>query len=345
MKPMTSKERFLATIERRPVDRPAWWLGAPLPETEKNLCGYYKVADAAQLKKHLDDDVVSLEIPFHKAPSNHIACAFDWAKTADYHDRTLTSPGFFEGREDMASLDEFAWPDPSKYMNRDEIRQHIAKAPKDKALLAMLWSCHLQDACAAFGMQDALMAMLDRPELFRAVIDRITQFYLAANAIVYEAAGDLLDAVLIGNDVGCQTGLMISPDLIREFMLPGTRALIAQAHKYNLKVIHHSCGSIRPIIDDLVAAGADAIHPIQALATGMAAEDLAKTYKNRVSFCGGLDVQHLMVHGPAQAVADRAKELTRLFPTGLIISPSHEALLPDVPPEHVEALRKAMTGA
>ena len=55
--------------------------------------------------------------------------------------------------------------------------------------------------------------------------------------------------------------------------------------------------------------------------------------------------QHLMVHGPAQAVADRAKELTRLFPTGLIISPSHEALLPDVPPEHVEALRKAMTGA
>jgi uroporphyrinogen decarboxylase len=74
----------------------------------------------------------------------------------------------------------------------------------------------------------------------------------------------------------------------------------------------------------------------------MAAEELAAEFGGRASFCGGLDVQQLMAHGTPADLRRRVAELRRLFPTGLIISPSHEALLPDVPPENVEAMRKAM---
>jgi uroporphyrinogen decarboxylase len=35
-------------------------------------------------------------------------------------------------------------------------------------------------------------------------------------------------------------------------------------------------------------------------------------------------------------------ELKELFPTGLVISPSHEAILPDIPPANIEALFKAI---
>jgi uroporphyrinogen decarboxylase len=38
-----------------------------------------------------------------------------------------------------------------------------------------------------------------------------------------------------------------------------------------------------------------------------------------------------MVYGSIADIESRAMELRRLFPTGLVISPSHEALLPDVP--------------
>lgn len=339
---MNGRERFHAAVERRAVDRPAWWIGAPTPEAEANLRAYYGVADRAALKRALDDDVWEVDIPFHKAPANHIACAFDWAKAREYHERTLTAPGFFEGFGDPARIADFAWPDPAQYMDRREIRAAFAAAPADKARLALLWSCHFQDACAAFGMEDALVAMIDRAAMVRAVTGRIVEFYLAANRLVYEAAGDMIDAVLIGNDVGCQTGLMMSPGMIREFMLPGTRALIGQAHGYGVKVIHHSCGSIRPVIADIVAAGADAVHPIQALAAGMAAEELAAEFGGTTSFCGGLDVQQLMVHGTPEAVYRRTRELMALFPTGLVISPSHEALLSDVPAGNVEAMRRAI---
>lgn len=342
---MNSRERFLATIERRPVDRPAWWLGDPLPETIGNLCRYYGVADFAALKRVLDDDVWSVNIPFHCPPANHIACAFRWAKEQGYNERTLTAPGFFERVRDPARIGAFQWPDPNPCMKVDEIRAAFDAVPSGKASLALLWSCHLQDAFAAFGMEDALVCMIEAPSMFRGVTDRIVDFYLKANDFVYRAAGDRIDAVLIGNDVGCQTGLMLSPEMVREFMLPGTRALIAQAHQYGIKVIYHSCGSIRPVIADIVAAGADAIHPIQALAAGMAAEELAVEFGGRVSFCGGLDVQELMAHGSPADVHRRIVELMALFPTGLVISPSHEALLPDVPPANVEALRVSIQDA
>jgi uroporphyrinogen decarboxylase len=339
---MSGKNRFHATIARRPVDHPAWWLGDPLPETVELLCRFYGVAHFGALKRVMDDDVWSVNIPFHCPPADHIACAFQWVREAGDNERTLTAPGFFAGVRDPALVDDFAWPEPIGCMNADQVRTAFAAVPADKAALGLLWSCHFQDACAAFGMEDALVCMIEAPAMFHAVIERITAFYLKANAFVYDAAAGRIDAVLIGNDVGCQTGLMLSPAMIREFMLPGTRRLIRQARERGLKVIHHSCGSVREVIDDFVGAGADAIHPMQALAAGMAAEELAAEFGGRVSFCGGLDVQHLMVHGSPADVARRVADLAALFPTGLVISLSHEALLPDVPPENIEALRQAM---
>ena len=122
----------------------------------------------------------------------------------------------------------------------------------------------------------------------------------------------------------------------------GTKKLIDQAHAYGYKVIHHSCGSIAEIIPDLIELGVDAIHPIQALATGMSAGDLKEKYAGKTSFCGGVDAQELIINGTPDEVYQRVLKLKELFPTGLIISPSHEAILPDVDPRNIEAIFKAV---
>jgi uroporphyrinogen decarboxylase len=218
----------------------------------------------------------------------------------------------------------------------------VLAVPDDFAKLGIMWSAHFQDACSAFGMENALMTMLTAPDMFRAVIDRITEFYLHANRIFYEAAGDLLHAVLIGNDFGSQSGLMVSPDALREFVFPGTRQLIEQAHAHGLKVVHHSCGAVGDIIPDLIELGADVIHPIQALAVGMSPDRLARDFGERVSFCGGIDAQDLLVHGTPDDLRAKVRELRELFPTGLVLSPSHEAVLPDVPPANIAAIFSAL---
>ncbi len=341
---MTHLERFYATVERREVDYPASWLGLPLPETIPSLLNFFQVKTEIDLKARLNDDIYPVEMPYHSPTSNAIYAAFDFAAkhSNDNSERTLTGQGFFANYTDPGKINDFAWPEPAKYINPEECLDAVNHAPEDMAVLGVLWSAHFQDACAAFGMEEALMKMLAEPDMFRAVIDRITDFYLEANEIFYRATKGKVHAVLIGNDLGSQNGLMLSPQLIREFVLPGTRRLVAQAKSHGLKVIHHSCGAISEIIPDLIEAGADVIHPIQALAKGMDIHRLKRDFGNKVSFCGGVDVQQLLVSGTPAQVNDKVKELTRLFPTGLIISPSHEAVLPDVKPENIRALFEAL---
>ena len=341
---MNLKERFIATIERRPVDRPASWLGIPATAALPALLAHFRVSDLAGLKQAIGDDVWPVELPYHSPFSDAIYMAFDFAKKGHIvnEERTLNSPGYFEDIADPALVENFNWPDPLQHISEAECRAVVAEVPEDYAVMGVVWSAHFQDACAAFGMETALMNMIAEPEMFRAVIDRITAFYLKANERFYQATKGRLDAVLIGNDFGSQQCLMLSQDLIREFVFPGTRALVEQAKAHGLKVIHHSCGAIRELIPDLTEMGVDAIHPIQALAAGMDAEGLAREFRGKASFCGGVDAQNLLVNGTPDAVRRRVRELKSLFPTGLIISPSHEAILPDIPPRNIQALFEAV---
>jgi uroporphyrinogen decarboxylase len=342
---MNHKDRFYATINNAPVDRPASWLGLPVPAAEPALKKHFGVSSMDELKLAIDDDIYPIEVPYNYAPSNHIACAFDFAKVSHLDtpdERTLTAPGFFEDYENPTDVDKFNWPDPAKYLDREEAARRVKAVDENYARMGIMWSAHFQDACSAFGMEHALMTMLMNPDMFQAVIDRITEFYLKANEIFYEATKGYLDVVLIGNDFGSQTGLMLDPDLIRQMVLPGTKQLIDQAKSYGLKVMHHSCGSIFPIVEDLVETGADIIHPIQALAAEMSVENVHKHFAGKTAFCGGIDAQYLLVKGTPAEIEKRVHEVKEIFPTGLIVSPSHEAVLPDIAPENIEALFKAV---
>jgi uroporphyrinogen decarboxylase len=342
---MTSRERFFATLDRKPVDYPASWLGIPADSALPALFAHFGVSDLKGLKTAIGDDIWPVEVPYNHPPANHVACAFDFAKqdcNISIEERTLTAPGFFEDMTDPACVDDFDWPNPADHIDPEACLRAVEEAPEDVIRLGVLWAAHFQDVCAAFGMTNALITMLTAPEMFQAVLDRIVDFYLKAADIFYEATKGKLDAVLIGNDFGSQSGLMVAPDQLREFAMPGSRKIIAQAKKHGLRVIYHSCGAVREIIPDLVEIGTDCVHPIQALAVGMEPQGLKNDFGNLTTFCGGVDAQNLLVHGSPEDVRAKVRELKKIFPTGLIISPSHEAILPDIPPANVEALFQAV---
>ncbi len=342
---MTHRERFFATIAREQVDRPASWLGLPVPSALPKLFAHFGVDSIDALKRKIDDDVYPIPVPYHNPPTNDIGCSLSFAKSGlggAQDERTLTAPGFFEDMTDPALVETFPWPDPAEHIDADEARRLAMQAPADCARMGIMWAAHFQDACSAFGMENALLTMMIAPEMFRAVIDRITEFYLRCGEIFYEATKGYLDAVLIGNDFGSQNGLLVAPEELREYVFPGTKRLVDQAKSYGLKVVHHSCGAIHPIIDDLFGLGIDVIHPIQARAKDMQADRLKADFGDRGAFFGGVDAQHLLVNGTAEEVRADVLRLKEIFPTGLILSPSHEAILPDINPANIEALFKAV---
>lgn len=340
---MNSIERFFATIERRPVDRPASWLGMPTSGEITYLCEYFGVKNLDELKATCGDDFYAIEVPYNSPTCSAIYAAFDWyldGSNVDTEHRTLTADGFFADYESVeeAISANFPWPDPEQYIDPKECRRLVDEAPNDKAILGMVWAAHFQDFNAAFGMEKAMMNMIMNPELVHYINDKIMDFYMKALRIFLEATKGRLHAILIGDDVGSQLDLMISPSMVEEFVIPGAKQLIDLAHSYNVKVIYHSCGSVFRAIPMLIEAGVDAIHPIQSLAKGMEPEILKEAFGNKVSFCGGVDTQQLLPHGTPKEVMDNVKHLRELFPTGLIISPSHEAIQSDVPPANIKAM-------
>ena len=307
------------------------------------MCEYYHVNDIKELKKECGDDFYAVEIPYKSPTCSAIFAAFDWymnGSNVDTEHRTLTADGCFAHCEDLEDIEavNFQWPDPEKYIDPELCRKLVDEAPDDKVVMGMLWACHFQDTCAAFGMQTCLMNMVAEPEMVHYVDDHIVDFYVKALKIFLEATKGKVQAILIGDDVGSQRGLMISPELIKEFVIPGAKKLIDLAHSYGVKVVYHSCGSIVEAIPLLIEAGVDVIHPIQALAAGMDPANLKSKFDGQISFCGGVDTQDLLPNGTPEQVAAKVKELRTYFPTGLIVSPSHEGLQPDVPPSNIKAL-------
>ncbi len=338
---MNGKERFYATINREEVDRPAVWMSAPVGAELENLCRFYHVANWHELQIAAGDDVYAFDIPYDSGYASHIAAAFDWyqnGSNVDPEHRTLTADGCFKNAETLEDLAFFDWPDPRKYIDADECRRRCAAAPKDRATLGQVWSAHFQDACAAFGMETALMNMICCPELYRAVDDKLVEFYLRANEVVFESCKGMLDAVILANDFGSQTGLMISRQMIHDFVIPGAKRIIDQAHSYGVKVIYHSCGAVSEAYDELIEIGADVLHPVQATATGMEPRRIKRLYGDRVSFCGAVDIQELLPGGTPDEVRAKVRQLREIFPTGLVISPSQGVILDDVPPENIFAM-------
>ena len=95
------------------------------------------------------------------------------------------------------------------------------------------------------------------------------------------------------------------------------------------------------MIGRLIEAGVDCLHPIQARARNMAAETLARDFGGRLAFLGGIDTQDLLVNGTPEQVREDVRRVKRVLGPRLIVSPSHEAILPNVPPQNIEALAAA----
>ena len=236
---MNSIERFLLTIARQPVDRPACWLGMPTPGAIPGLCKCFGVDTIEELKATCGDDFYAVEVPYRSPTCSALYAAFDWYRNGsnvDTEHRTLTADGFFHDCEDVedAIRADFPWPDPADYIDPAECRRLVEEAPEGKTVLGMVWACHFQDFCAAFGMQTALMNMLAEPALVHYVDDKIVEFYLKAMTIFLEATKGRVHAVLIGDDLGSQLDLMISPESIGEFVIPGAKKLIDLAHSYGV---------------------------------------------------------------------------------------------------------------
>lgn len=190
------------------------------------------------------------------------------------------------------------------------------------------------------------MDLLAEPETAAFLLDKFTDFYVKFFDRMLTAGRGRIDLLRIADDIGTQQGLMFNPQVFREMFAPRITRIIDMAHSHGVKVMFHSCGAIVPLIDDIIACGADILDPLQACATGMDPQILKDRFGSRICLHGGIDTQHLLPNATPEEVAAETHRVAEILSQGggAIIAPCHVVQL-DVPTANLEAVRDAVPGS
>ena len=327
---MNGRERVCAIVAGEPADRCGLWLGNPHAETWPLLHEYFGTSKEEELRCRLHDDFRWLfPASAYKHPQGKPM--FDMQRKG----AELSAAGVFAQCQDVQEVLDFDWPDPN-HLDFSDVLEQLRHAG-DVYRASGFWCPFFHEVAEFFGMENYFVKMYTHPDVVHAVTRGVVDFYLDANSRFFAAAAGLIDGFFFGNDFGTQLDLLVSPDAFKDFIFPYFRQLTELGHQHGLQVILHSCGAVNKVIPDLISLGVDALHPLQARASNMNAEALAE-FKGKVAFIGGIDTQDLLVNGTAEDVRKDVRRVKEILGPSLVISPSHEAVLPNVPPENLRAM-------
>lgn len=175
----------------------------------------------------------------------------------------------------------------------------------------------------------------------QALLDKMLAHHIKWIDFVLDRIGDKIDIVKLGDDMGTQESTIMSLKTYHEIIKPYQAALIKHIkQKRNCRILFHSCGAIRPLINDLIEIGVDAINPVQISAKGMIPRELKQEFGDRITFWGGgIDTQTVLQFGTVEDVKAQVRENIGLFKEngGFVFTQVHN-IMPGVPIDNIIAM-------
>jgi uroporphyrinogen decarboxylase len=196
------------------------------------------------------------------------------------------------------------------------------------------------------GLENAIIDIAADPDLARAMFAKCAHF---ARTLSERACTEMpLDWLWTGDDVAGQLSMVMSPAAWRDLIKPLMAEIFAVGKAHGLWVAYHCCGSLRPIIPDLIEIGLDVLNPLQAGCPGMDALELKPEFGARLAFMGGVDTQGLLPFATPLEVRRSTERLIEGMtasvggrgPGGYILAGSH-TIPPETPDANIFALYEA----
>lgn len=249
-------------------------------------------------------------------------------------------------------LDDFKWPNPKSidfsliekyaqtaknfYENTDYVI--CGEHPVYGIFEIGCWMC---------GFDDFLIKMAIDEDYIKKFSEIYLEYQRTVSEYYYKEVGPYIHYTSSGDDFATQTSLFMSPDMFRENIKPYFKERVKFTKEMtDAAFLHHSCGNVHDIIDDLIDSGVDILNPIQPTNEMMNPERLKREFGERIVFHGGLDTQDVLPFGTEETVKAAVDKLISTMNNdgGYIFAAAHN-IQPDVPPENVihmfEAARKA----
>lgn len=238
--------------------------------------------------------------------------------------------------------DTYIWPSPYKYKpeSRKELEDYLEKGFAT-TISEQFGNGFFQQGPYIWGFEHWFMMLASEPERCTRFMDKLLDKKKEYYDNIFDVYDGLVDVCCEADDFGTQLGLMISPEMIRDTILPYHQKLIDHIKaKGDIKMTLHSCGSVSRSIPDFIDAGFDALNPVQISAIGMEPAYLKKTFGNDIAFWGGgINTQKTLPQGTPTEVREETKRILDIFAPngGFIFSPVHN-IQDDVPIENFIAM-------
>jgi uroporphyrinogen decarboxylase len=353
---MTSRERVLSTLARRPIDRtPRLLYGEAIgytppiaqllqakcaPKTPRDYFGMditSVVAEPSRLPRSRFGEWLGASAAEALASGQVDEWGVWWRAGTFHHFAQVESP--LRGIHDLARLWEYPWPDLDQPYRFRGVAERVAELHAQGLAVAAFAGSVFEQSWYVRGLEALMMDLVAAPEVAHYFFERMAALQQFA-AEQFARAG--VDIIITGDDVAGQQGLLMSKETWRKFLKPRLAATVQAVKRANAasSVFYHSDGNVEPLIPELIEIGIDILNPIQPECMDPAA--IKRRYGDRLSFWGTVSVQRTMPFGTPDEV--RAEVRARIRDVGhgggLILAPAH-VLGPETPWENIVAFFEA----
>jgi uroporphyrinogen decarboxylase len=240
-----------------------------------------------------------------------------------------------------ADIENYNSPDPNRPSLYEEALCVINDFKSDYWIVGSVAGGIFESACGLHGYENMLIDIALNPDIAERIMQITYKYHLEAAKRFVKMGVDML---WLGEDVGAQKNMLISPDLWRKLLKPKMANMISEVRIINpgIRIAYHSDGYIVPIIPELIEIGVDVLNPIQPGA--MDPYQLKKQFGDNLTFWGSVDQQHTLPHGTIQEVKNEVLERLRIMGKGggFIIAPAHRVQM-DTPMENFWSMYDTIT--
>ena len=243
----------------------------------------------------------------------------------------------------IEQIADYPWPDGCDWSRFSGLRKQTLKL-RDKTPYAISTGIGgvVYEICWYMrGLEQWFADMIENPAFCEAMLDQTLKFWLDYYDGFMAEVGDLIDVVMIGDDLGGQSGPMFSPKFYREIVKPRQKKLVQHIKSLtSAKIWYHSCGSVSELIPDLLDNGIDILNPVQTSADNMDPAELKEKYGDKLSFWGGgIDAQHVLPFAKPEQIKEHVRRNIEIFkPGGGYIFNNVHNIQYGVPAENIVAL-------
>lgn len=244
----------------------------------------------------------------------------------------------------LAELENYSWPDmddPTRVAHVQAQARRLAEAG-EYAILATPWLLFpLERAFALQGMDRFLTNLALNPDFAAALLRKNAELCKQLMGHFLHALGDHVDIIKIGDDLGTQESLLMSPAMYRRILKPIHADYIAFIKsRTHAKVFFHTDGDVFNLIDDFIEIGVDILNPIQTSAGKMSnLAELKRRYGKNICFCGAIDTHRILPYGTPEEVRQEVRRVIELLgPGGGYLLGAVHTVMDEVPAENILAM-------